>query len=365
MANEELYLLNEIYERYIEEAKKYEVNGNFSLAKKYYENASRSMKKIAEQSTGNLRDIRFKRAEDLLERANKMEINEENASLKDENEDQKKWDASEKTNIHFSDIAGMDDVKNIIKIQMILPFIHPDVYKIYKKKTGGGVLLYGPPGCGKTMFAKAVACEVDATFFHVKSSDIVSKWVGESEQNINSLFQTAIKCDKAVIFIDEVDALFAKRGEDTYNDKRVNEFLQQMDGFSSKNEKILIIGATNRPWDIDNAALRSGRFSKKIFIPLPDVNARLFLFKKNLTDIPIDEMDFDLLVEKTKGFSCADIVEVIDSAKNRAIQVSIEKNIIGNITKEDILLSIENVGKNVNKNIDLEYINYSNNCAME
>lgn len=364
MANEELYLLNEVYDRYIEEAKKYELNGNFSLAKKYYENASKCMKKIAEQSTGKLKDVRFKRAEELLKRANK--INDKNFSLKDENNaDLKKWNVSEKPNVHFSDIAGMDDVKNIIKIQMVLPFIHPDVYKIYKKKTGGGVLLYGPPGCGKTMFAKAVACEVDATFFHVKSSDIVSKWVGESEHNINLLFQTAIKCDKAVIFIDEVDALFAKRGDDPYNDKRVNEFLQQMDGFSSENEKILIIGATNRPWDIDVAALRSGRFSKKIFIPLPDENARLFLFKKNFADIPIDEMDFDLLVEKTKGFSGADIVEVIDSAKNRVIQTSIEKNIIGNITKDDILLSIENVGKNVNKNLDLEYINYSNNYAME
>ena len=181
-----------------------------------------------------------------------------------------------------------------------------------------------PPGTGKTMIAKAIACEVGATFYAVKGSDIVSKWVGESEQNINALFEEARKNDLSIIFIDEIDSLLGKRGVDNHNDKRVNEFLQQIDGFSSDSSKLLLLGATNRPWDLDSAAMRSGRFSEKIYVPLPDKKAREFLFAKYLKGLPLaDDCNIDTLVKLSEGMSGADINEVCDSAKIEPLKESI------------------------------------------
>ena len=219
---------------------------------------------------------------------------------------------------------------------MINPVKYPDKYKMYGKKSGGGVLLYGPPGTGKTMIAKAIAHEVGAKFYAVKGSDIVSKWVGESEKNINSLFEEANKQDRAIIFIDEMDNLLGRRGVDTHNDKRVNEFLQQIDGFAGRNQNLLLLGATNRPWDIDSAATRSGRFSQKIYLPLPDAPARKFMLEKNMKNVPVvDDFDIDRVVEQTENYSGADIEELCDRAKDEPLLKAIATDTVVKMTNED------------------------------
>ena len=362
----------EVYQKYYSLAEKKKMEGNYKSAKYYYYNAAEVLYKIAKYSTPELKKTRINNAKSLEKIAeslpnenviftydnSKRDVNGKaaNQNEKENNE----FEASEIPNVHFSDIVGLDDVKNTIKIRMIIPFIHQKEYEQYGKKIGGGVLLYGPPGTGKTMIAKAIACEVGAHFYAVKSSDIVSKWVGESEKNIASLFESANKQDKAIIFIDEMDSLFAKRGKDSNNDSRVNEFLQQMDGFSKKNSNLLFLGATNRPWDIDDAALRSGRFSEKIYVPLPDFESRKYLFKLHLKDNLIDStVDFDKLSNLTDGFSGADIAECCDKAKNGPLMKCIETGAFVPVTEKDVEIAIDDMRKNINVVDVTKYIEYA------
>ena len=312
---------------------------------------------MAKDDDGELKKARIDRADRLVEIAKNLDNmpkekiintnsnnNSSSGSSHTEKEAENNWKQSEIPNIRFEDVAGLDEVKQTITTRMINPIKYPEKYKAYNKKAGGGVLLYGPPGTGKTMIAKAIACEVGATFYAVKGSDIVSKWVGESEKNINSLFETARKDKLAIIFIDEMDSLFAQRGQDMHNDKRVNEFLQQIDGFVGKSQNLLLLVATNRPWDVDNAAVRSGRFSEKIYVPLPDFEGRKYMFNKNLKSVPLgNDVVIDELVELTDGYSGADIEEICDRAKEEPLQKYIETDELQNITKQDFLKAISKV----------------------
>ena len=330
---EDIELLNDTFNLYMQKGKEAKEKGNFALAKRNFMLAGETMMKMAKASKGALREARLTRARRIVELSSdlKEKKKEENAD-----DDVKKWQSAEVPNIGFKDVAGLDDVKKAIKIRMINPYLHPDKYKLYNKKTGGGVLLYGPPGTGKTMIAKAIACEVGAKFYAVKGSDIVSKWVGESEQNINSLFEEANKQDRSIIFIDEMDSLLGKRGQDIHNDKRVNEFLQQIDGFAGRNPNLLLLGATNRPWDIDSAATRSGRFSQKIYIPLPDEKARKFMLEKNMKNVPVSKnFDIDKIVKQTELYSGADIEELCDRAKDEPLLKAIETDSIVEVNNKD------------------------------
>ena len=189
-----------------------------------------------------------------------------------------KWERIDKPNIFFKDIAGLEDVKNLIRRRVIYPFQNPELAEQYGRRPGGGVLMYGPPGTGKTMMAKAIATELDAPFFNVLCSDVMSKWVGEAEQNLRDLLETARSQLPAVIFLDETEALISKRGgNSTVMNRLVPEFLAQIDGVSNDEGGLLLLGATNRPWDIDPAALRHGRFGELIYVGLADKPARRFL----------------------------------------------------------------------------------------
>ena len=328
---EDIELLNDTFNLYMQKGKEAKEKGNFALAKRNFMLAGETMMKMAKQSQGSLREARMKRARRIVDLSSTLQ------EKKTETDDEvKKWQSAEVPNIHFSDVAGLDDVKKAIKIRMINPYLHPDKYKLYNKKTGGGVLLYGPPGTGKTMIAKAIACEVGAKFYAVKGSDIVSKWVGKSEKNISALFTEANKQDRAIIFIDEMVSLLGKRGVDTHNDKRVNEFLQQIDGFSGQNPNLLLLGATNRPWDIDSAVLRSGRFSQKIYIRRPDAEARQFMIEKSMKNVPVAK-DFDVgkIVAKTELYSGADIEELCDRAKDEPLLKAIEEDKVVLVTNAD------------------------------
>lgn len=335
---DDIELLNSTFELYMQKGKEAKEKGNYALAKRNFMLAGETMMKIAKISQGKLKEVRLNRAKRIVELSDRIGTEKEKKKddASEEDDEVKRWQQAEIPNIHFSDVAGLEDVKKAIKIRMINPILYPDKYKLYNKKTGGGVLLYGPPGTGKTMIAKAIACEVGAKFYAVKGSDIVSKWVGESEKNINSLFEEANKQDRAIIFIDEMDSLLGKRGQDIHNDKRVNEFLQQIDGFSGRNPNLLLLGATNRPWDIDTAATRSGRFSQKIYIPLPDEKARKFMIEKNMKNVPVSkDFDVDKIVKQTKNYSGADIEELCDRAKDEPLLKAIETDSVVEVTNKD------------------------------
>lgn len=341
MKETSITVLSDTFELYMRKGKEAKEKGNLTLAKRNFLLAGETMMQMAKQSQGKLKEARMQRARTLVSLADNLgkkplKVEKKTDEGEDEEEDVKKWQAAKIPDVKFSDVAGLEDVKKAITIRMINPIKYPDKYKMYGKKTGGGVLLYGPPGTGKTMIAKAIANEVGAKFYAVKGSDIVSKWVGESEKNINSLFEEANKQDRAIIFIDEMDNLLGRRGVDTHNDKRVNEFLQQMDGFAGRNPNLLLLGATNRPWGIDSAAMRSGRFSQKIYLPLPDAPARKFMLEKNMKGVPVaDDFDIDRIVAQTENYSGADIEELCDRAKDDPLLEAIATDSIVKVTNED------------------------------
>lgn len=246
------------------------------------------------------------------------------------------------SSISFEDIAGLEEPKKLFYEKAVLPFKHPEVYKKYGKKMGGGILLYGLPGTGKTMFAEAACKELGATFIPIKCSDIKSKWYGESEENVKLIFEEARKAKKAIIFFDEFEAIGAKRADgDEWNGNNdlVPEILSEMQGIGSQNddEMLLIIAATNKPWSIDSAFLRPGRFDELIYVPLPDERARKYLIQKQLEKMPLSkDFDFDYLVEKTEGCNGADIKEMCEKLKMVAIHKEIE-------TKKDHIIDMSDV----------------------
>eukprot|EP00118_Oscarella_pearsei_P025475 m.308242 g.308242 ORF g.308242 m.308242 type:complete len:448 (+) comp43628_c0_seq1:64-1407(+) len=222
----------------------------------------------------------------------------------------------EKPNIKWDDVAGLKGAKEALKEAVILPIKFPQMFT-GKRTPWRGILLYGPPGTGKSFLAKAVASEANnSTFLAISSSDLVSKWLGESEKLVKELFELARENRPAIIFIDEVDSLFGARSDkDSESARRIKtEFLVQMQGVGSDNENILVLGATNIPWSLDSAIRR--RFERRIYIPLPEVEARTRMFELSLGMTPhsLSPRDFQLLGRKTDGYSGADISIVVRDA---------------------------------------------------
>jgi transitional endoplasmic reticulum ATPase len=228
------------------------------------------------------------------------------------------WIVREKPSLRFDDVAGLEDVKQDIRLKMIYPFQHSDLAEKFGIRAGGGILLYGPPGTGKTMLAKATAGEIDATFFRISPADVLSKWVGEAEQNIKKLFDAAAAEPRSIIFIDEIEALVpARRDEGSSVMQRVvPQILQGVEGFDKKaGRPILLMGATNVPWQLDPAMLRPGRFDEKVYIPLPDLTARRQMLEQYLAKRPVaPDVNFDQLATRLEGYSGADIKYVCDRA---------------------------------------------------
>jgi transitional endoplasmic reticulum ATPase len=249
------------------------------------------------------------------------------------------WQVAEKPSIRFGDIAGLDDVKEQIRIKMIYPFTHAEKAKKYRIRTGGGILLYGPPGTGKTMIAKAVAGELDATFFAIAPSEILNKWVGESEKNIRKLFDAARKCERAIVFIDEVEALTPPRRDGETGgvmQRVVPQILNELDGFDRKEgHHLLFMGATNEPWNIDSAMLRPGRLDEKIYVGLPDAKARGQILRMNLKDVPLENIDLDAMAAKLDGYSGADIAYLCRKVSEERFLESVEKGDEKEISKAD------------------------------
>jgi transitional endoplasmic reticulum ATPase len=224
----------------------------------------------------------------------------------------------EKPNINFENVGGLDSVKEEIRKAIVYPFQHPEIFKMYGKRAGEGILLYGPPGCGKTFIARAAAGECNANFLTMTISEILSKWVGDSERNVRSAFESARKYAPSILFFDEIDAVGGRRDEsrEGYAKRLVNEMLINLDGVQGPLEKVLVLAGTNSPWDVDPALRRPGRFSKLVFVPPPDEVSRKQIFKIHLKERPVDPaVSLDELASLTDGYSSADISQVcIESA---------------------------------------------------
>ena len=244
----------------------------------------------------------------------------------------------EKPDMNFSDVGGMDNIKKEISLKIIQPIKNPDLYKAFGKKAGGGILLYGPPGCGKTYLAKATAGEIDAKFINIGLHDILDMWMGNSEKNLHAVFQQARENAPCVLFFDEVDALGASRSDLKQSSMRhvINQFLAEMDGVQHSNEGVLILAATNAPWSIDSAFRRPGRFDRVVFVAPPDEVGRQQIIKQHLKDKPAENIDVASVAKITGDYSGADLKAVIDIATEGKLEESLLKGSIEKLQTKDL-----------------------------
>lgn len=248
----------------------------------------------------------------------------------------------ERPKITFNDVGGMEKVKEEIRLKIIHPLTHPELYKAYGKPIGGGILMYGPPGCGKTYLARATAGEIKAAFISVGINDVLDMWIGNSERNLHSLFEQAREHKPCVLFFDEVDALGASRSDMRQHAGRqlINQFLAEMDGVKSSNDGVLILAATNAPWHLDSAFRRPGRFDRVLFVPPPDAAARASILRLQAKGKPMEEIDFDALGKKADAFSGADLKAVIDVAVERKLQEALKAGVPKPLTTKDFAAAI-------------------------
>jgi SpoVK/Ycf46/Vps4 family AAA+-type ATPase len=230
--------------------------------------------------------------------------------------------------VTFADVGGLDDVKKQIHRRIILPFQKPSLFQRFRRRAGGGILLYGPPGCGKTLIARATAGECGARFYNVSVSDILDMYIGESERKLHEIFEQARRSAPAVLFFDEVEALGGKRQftREATSSKLVSQFLSELDGFAQNNQNVLVMGATNVPWAVDPAFRRPGRFDRVMFVPPPDRAARESILQKLLAERPTaGKLSCHEIAELTPGFSGADLRDLVDTAVDEAIEESIAR----------------------------------------
>lgn len=266
----------------------------------------------------------------------------------------------EKPNVKFNDVGGLEGVKREIDLKIIKPLQFQDLYKSYGKKTGGGILLYGPPGCGKTFIAKATAGEINSGFINVTLNDILDMWIGNSEKNLNRIFNEARKNKPCVLFFDEVDALGSKRSDmkESAGKNVINQFLSEMDGVEVSNDGVLTIGATNVPWHIDAAFRRPGRFDRIIFVPPPDTTGREAILKLIMKSKPQSNVDYALIAKSTNFFSGADLNAVVDVAIEKIIEEAINTGVQRNLETKDLLHAAKE-----RKPSTLEWFNTAKNYA--
>ena len=265
----------------------------------------------------------------------------------DQNDDENLFAESglemERPKISFAEIGGMDALKEEIRVNIIYPFLHPEVYAAYGKKTGGGILLFGPPGCGKTYIARATAGECNAGFLVVGIEDVLDMWMGNSERKLHQIFESARRSAPTVLFFDELDALAAKRSDSSARSSVVNQFLAETDGAKGDNSQLLIIGATNSPWHVDSAFRRPGRFDKVIFVPPPDQKARVEILKIHCAGKPVENLDYEKIAARMKQFSGADIAATCEAAAEIGLRETLKTGKMRQLNNNDFLTALKTV----------------------
>ncbi|MFC4946827.1 AAA family ATPase [Pseudonocardia sp. GCM10023141] len=252
----------------------------------------------------------------------------------------------ERPAVRLADVGGMEHVKERLELAFLGPMRNPQLAKAFGTNLAGGLLLYGPPGCGKTFLARAVAGELGASFYNIGISDVLDMYVGSSERNLAQIFDAARRNAPCVLFLDEVDALGQKRSHLTHSSSMrntVNQLLAEMDSLGGRNDGVFVLGATNHPWDVDSALRRPGRFDRMLLVLPPDAPARAAILHYHLANRPAAGVDLDRLVRVTEHFSGADLAHVCATAAERALAASMRSNRLVPLTTADLEAAVREV----------------------
>lgn len=395
--NAKISRLYQDYRADMEAARIAEGRGNIEGARKLYRQAALDLCEMASLESGETKRQRTLQAEDVFNKAKSLErvqhtpqpvlspnqpaapdgggnpsSSKGKQAVNASEEDKNPWMCEGIPSTTFDDVVGMEDVKQLIRQRVINQVRYPEVYAQFKLKGGTGVLLFGLPGTGKTTIARAIAHEFDAPLYTVKGSDVRNKWVGESEKLIRQLFDKARSTPTSLIFFDDFDDLGKKRQNDgDHNDKIVVELINQMDGFQKSTNTIVLLAASNKPWMIDSALMRPGRFEHHFYVPLANHAARILLVEKNLADVPMaPDMDMDRISDMLKGYNGADIVSVVSGVKMAAIQRTIDLKNSGKqgtsfVTFDDFVTAVAEHKSSVNPQDIVELKKYAAERGIE
>lgn len=341
---------------------------DYGAARWQYLKSAEYLFKAAAQSDGPLREARLEKAEHLLDiarrlpgssRLDRTAVAEPVAA----DEQQDNFLLRQAAEVRLDDVAGLEDAKQEIRLRLIYPLQYPEKAAHYGVHRGGGLLLYGPPGTGKTLLARAVAGEVEADFFTAKPSELMSKWVGESERKVAELFSEARQCERAIVFLDEVEALIPARKSSgsTVMQRVVPQILAELQGVRGGETSLLFLAATNEPWAIDPAALRPGRFDAKVYVGLPEPPARKQMLNMYLAHRPLgSDVNQNRLNEALEGYSGADIAEICDRTAGRVFIESIRQETDRPIMMKDFESIIPTVKPSISPAVVEKYRTWQN-----